>query len=324
MRIAYLINQYPKISHSFIRREIGQLERLGFDVDRIAIRGWDDEALDELDAAERRLTRYVLRDGTQALLASCFRILLRRPVRFARALHLAWTMSRRGRAAIDRASDLPGRGVPDLAMDRDQPRGASSRPFRNQSGRSRDAGPHARRAAMELHRAWTGGIRQGAADPHGGKAAAVCVRGPDQLVWTKSVIPYARSGGLAKGPCRPLRTRCVLLRQSTAVSRCLSAVGVCRATVRAKGPASPAGSGTGIGGTRNPIPACDRRRRRDAARRGRIHRPAWPARAGAGHGLAVQCRRRRANPCRPRTGPSELRRGATGCFDGSNGSRGAR
>ncbi len=95
MRIAYLINQYPKISHSFIRREIRQLERLGFDVDRIAIRGWDDEALDELDAAERRRTRYVLRDGTQALLASCFRILLRRPVRFARALHLAWTMSRR-------------------------------------------------------------------------------------------------------------------------------------------------------------------------------------------------------------------------------------
>lgn len=95
MRIAYLINQYPKISHSFIRREIRELERLGFDVDRIAIRGWDGEDLDEPDLAERRLTRYVLRDGTKALFASCFRHLLRRPIRLLSALHLAWTMSRR-------------------------------------------------------------------------------------------------------------------------------------------------------------------------------------------------------------------------------------
>ena len=41
MRIAYLINQYPKVSHSFIRREILALERQGFEITRIAIRGWD-------------------------------------------------------------------------------------------------------------------------------------------------------------------------------------------------------------------------------------------------------------------------------------------
>ena len=29
-RIAYLVNQYPKVSHSFIRREILALERQGF------------------------------------------------------------------------------------------------------------------------------------------------------------------------------------------------------------------------------------------------------------------------------------------------------
>lgn len=95
MRIAYLINQYPKISHSFIRREIRELERLGFDIDRIAIRGWDGEDVDELDLAERQRTRYVLRDGTKALLVSCFRVLLRRPVRLLSALQLAWAMSRR-------------------------------------------------------------------------------------------------------------------------------------------------------------------------------------------------------------------------------------
>jgi hypothetical protein len=30
MRIAYFINQYPKVSHSFIRREILALERQGW------------------------------------------------------------------------------------------------------------------------------------------------------------------------------------------------------------------------------------------------------------------------------------------------------
>src|SRR5215468_4751915 len=94
MRIAYLVNQYPKISHSFIRREIHALERLGLKIDRIAIRGWDDELADELDAAERRLTRYALKDGSKALLVSLFRVLLRRPERLLVALHRAWAMSR--------------------------------------------------------------------------------------------------------------------------------------------------------------------------------------------------------------------------------------
>ena len=54
MRIAYLINQYPKVSHSFIRREILALERQGFDITRISIRGWDEDLVDE---ADRRRTQ---------------------------------------------------------------------------------------------------------------------------------------------------------------------------------------------------------------------------------------------------------------------------
>ena len=53
MRIAYLINQYPKVSHSFIRREILALERQGFDITRISIRGWDEDLVDDADLAER-------------------------------------------------------------------------------------------------------------------------------------------------------------------------------------------------------------------------------------------------------------------------------
>jgi len=95
MRIAYLINQYPMIPHSFIRREILALERQGFEVMRVALRGWDSELRDAADEAERPRTRYVLRAGTPALLADMVGMLLRHPARFARALALAWRVSAR-------------------------------------------------------------------------------------------------------------------------------------------------------------------------------------------------------------------------------------
>jgi glycosyltransferase involved in cell wall biosynthesis len=95
MRIAYLVNQYPKVSHSFIRREILALERRGIEVVRVALRGWDGELVDEEDERERRRTRYVLRQGAAALLLALIRMLLTRPRRLLRALALAWRMGRR-------------------------------------------------------------------------------------------------------------------------------------------------------------------------------------------------------------------------------------
>jgi colanic acid/amylovoran biosynthesis glycosyltransferase len=94
MRIAYVINQYPKVSHSFIRREILALERRGFDVLRIALRGWDGELVDPQDLRERTQTRYVLKDGLPALLAATLRALLTAPLRFLSALALALRMAR--------------------------------------------------------------------------------------------------------------------------------------------------------------------------------------------------------------------------------------
>ena len=41
LKIAYFINHYPKVSHSFIRREILALERQGFEIQRIALHGWN-------------------------------------------------------------------------------------------------------------------------------------------------------------------------------------------------------------------------------------------------------------------------------------------
>ena len=93
-RIAYLINQYPLVSHTFIRREIHALENQGLDILRIALQGWDADLVDDEDKKERLLTRYVLRQGAFAMLWSVLRLLLTMPRRFLSALVLAIRMRR--------------------------------------------------------------------------------------------------------------------------------------------------------------------------------------------------------------------------------------
>jgi colanic acid/amylovoran biosynthesis glycosyltransferase len=95
MRIAYLINQYPMVSHIFIRREILALERRGVEVTRIALRGWDGDLFNEEDHLERERTRDVLREGAFALLLALARMLVTRPVRLMQAVVLARRMGRR-------------------------------------------------------------------------------------------------------------------------------------------------------------------------------------------------------------------------------------
>ena len=65
--VAYLVNQYPKVSHTFIRREILALEKQGLSVERYALRGWDAEITDAEDRSEQSRTRYVLVGGLPAL-----------------------------------------------------------------------------------------------------------------------------------------------------------------------------------------------------------------------------------------------------------------
>jgi colanic acid/amylovoran biosynthesis glycosyltransferase len=93
LKIAYFINHYPKVSHSFIRREIQALERQGFDVQRIALRGWDDSLPDTQDQSERERTRYVLQQGAWALIFPTLRTLFFSPLRFFEAVSLAIRMS---------------------------------------------------------------------------------------------------------------------------------------------------------------------------------------------------------------------------------------
>ncbi|HTV51810.1 MAG TPA: glycosyltransferase family 4 protein [Steroidobacteraceae bacterium] len=96
LKLAYFVNEYPKVSHSFIRREILAIERQGFEVLRIALRGWRGPLPDEEDARERARTRYVLRQGLGALLLAAAVTFLRAPRRFVGALRLALKLSREG------------------------------------------------------------------------------------------------------------------------------------------------------------------------------------------------------------------------------------
>jgi colanic acid/amylovoran biosynthesis glycosyltransferase len=94
VKIAYVINQYPKVSHSFIRREIRALERLGATVVRISMRGWEAEVVDPDDRHEGGLTRYVLREGALGILFAVLSSLFRVPMKTWEALVIAIKMTR--------------------------------------------------------------------------------------------------------------------------------------------------------------------------------------------------------------------------------------
>lgn len=93
-QVAYLVNQYPMVSHSFIRREIHALERVGVTVQRVAVRGWDEPLVDPQDQLERTRTRYLLLEGFVPLLVSVFQIMASSPERFAQTLRLAMRCAR--------------------------------------------------------------------------------------------------------------------------------------------------------------------------------------------------------------------------------------
>ena len=62
-KIAYLVNQYPKVSHTFIRREIVAIEAAGMEVLRYSIRPTNEDLVDQADKQEFNRTRFVLSAG---------------------------------------------------------------------------------------------------------------------------------------------------------------------------------------------------------------------------------------------------------------------
>lgn len=97
-RLAYLVNQYPKVSHTFIRREIRALEQLGLHVERVSVRDTRAEASDDADREEASHTNVLLEKtlrGALAIGAATVRAALADPRRAARAARLALALGRR-------------------------------------------------------------------------------------------------------------------------------------------------------------------------------------------------------------------------------------
>jgi colanic acid/amylovoran biosynthesis glycosyltransferase len=89
MAIAYLVNQHPKFSQSFIRREILALESLGTPIKRFSVRSGESLIVDEADREEFNKTSVILGVGAMGLAKAVLSSIVRRPKKFGEALKLS-------------------------------------------------------------------------------------------------------------------------------------------------------------------------------------------------------------------------------------------
>ena len=93
MRLAYLCNLYPAVSHSFVRREIEAIENAGHEVGRFSLRPARADLKDEADLREERITEAVLGKGVVRLVRSSFALIVSSPVKSAESLGMAYRLS---------------------------------------------------------------------------------------------------------------------------------------------------------------------------------------------------------------------------------------
>ncbi len=86
MALAYLINQYPGISHTFIRREIEAMERRGAPILRYAIRSSANGLIAEEDRREAERTRYLVGTSPAAIAGAILESAFARPAACLKAL----------------------------------------------------------------------------------------------------------------------------------------------------------------------------------------------------------------------------------------------
>jgi len=93
LRLAYLCNVYPAVSHSFVRREIEAVERAGNTIARFTVRRPLSNLRDEADVREAAQTEAILGNGLSRLLSSAFALLVSSPVKTLEALRTAYRLS---------------------------------------------------------------------------------------------------------------------------------------------------------------------------------------------------------------------------------------
>jgi glycosyltransferase involved in cell wall biosynthesis/GT2 family glycosyltransferase len=98
--VAYLVNQYPHASHSFIRREIAALEERGVAVARFSVRASGVKLVDPADEAEAERTTVLLAAGVAALIGAFFGSMLSRPLSWLAAVRLTVRLGRRSERGV--------------------------------------------------------------------------------------------------------------------------------------------------------------------------------------------------------------------------------
>jgi colanic acid/amylovoran biosynthesis glycosyltransferase len=101
MSLAYLVNQHPKCSHSFIRREILAIEAQGIPVKRFSIRSGEALIIDAADQTELEKTRVILSVGAIGLAKAVLKVAICHPRTFLQALKFT------GKVGINADRGLP-------------------------------------------------------------------------------------------------------------------------------------------------------------------------------------------------------------------------
>ncbi len=125
MRLAYLTHRYPYPSHTFIRREIRELEKRGHEVFRCSLRSGHDAVVDAADRAEIALTFVVLEQSKRRIARDILHAFVTHPRRMLAAWLAAYAVApadgRRLRhafvylfEAVVLARELALRGLPHL------------------------------------------------------------------------------------------------------------------------------------------------------------------------------------------------------------------
>jgi colanic acid/amylovoran biosynthesis glycosyltransferase len=102
MKIAYLTTTYPSVSHTFIRRELNELERQLGAIERFAIRRSPFAIVDAEDAVEDGKTFHVLSQPLQLWLGAMLRRGVRHPLALGRGLARSMSLARRGHRGLAR------------------------------------------------------------------------------------------------------------------------------------------------------------------------------------------------------------------------------
>ena len=107
MKLAYLTGQYPKVSHTFVRREILGLEALGHEVVRLSVRKADSGVVDPLDLVELERTTVFFGSSPLRWASAFLAALVRAPGPLLRELAAVVTrLGRPGPALGQRAAYL--------------------------------------------------------------------------------------------------------------------------------------------------------------------------------------------------------------------------